>query len=91
MKRISILVSGKVQGVFFRASTEKIAAQIGVDGFVRNTTDRKVYIEAQGTEAQLQQLAEWCKHGPERAIVENIVITNIPIKNDEGFCIVKTS
>jgi acylphosphatase len=89
MKRISILVSGKVQGVFYRASTEKTAKQIGVTGFVRNNSDGKVYIEAQGTEEQLNELVKWCKRGPERARVDEISTEEIALVEEKMFRVLR--
>jgi acylphosphatase len=91
MKRISILVSGKVQGVFYRANTEKIANKIGLAGFVKNLPDGNVYIEAQGKQEQLDQLCEWCKRGPERAVVTGLLTTEIPLQEEISFRIVKSS
>lgn len=85
MKRYSIIVTGKVQGVFYRASTEKITRQIGLTGFVRNEANGDVYIEAQGTEEQLQELISWCKRGPERAVVSGVETTEQSLKQENGF------
>ncbi len=74
MKHWNIRVRGKVQGVFFRASTQKKAQELGVQGFVRNEPDGNVYIEAEGDAQALEQLAAWCKTGPERARVEQVEI-----------------
>lgn len=89
MKRISILVSGKVQGVFYRASTEKKAKEIGVMGFVRNEPNGNVYIEAQGTETQLEELIKWCKRGPERARVDEVMTEEISLKTEHDFRITR--
>jgi acylphosphatase len=89
MKRISIIVSGKVQGVFFRVSTEKEAKKIGVTGFVRNETNGTVYIEAQGTEKQLDDLVEWCKWGPDRARVDEVIVEEILLGDEMGFKIIR--
>jgi acylphosphatase len=89
MKRISILVSGKVQGVFYRVSTEKKAKEIGLTGFVRNEPDGKVYIEAQGTEEQLDELVKWCKRGPERAEVDEITTRTIPLVEGSVFRVIR--
>lgn len=70
MKHVNIKVIGKVQGVFFRASTRSKADDLGVKGFVRNEPDGSVYIEAEGTEEQLNRLVEWCKEGPPSARVD---------------------
>lgn len=85
MRRYSIIVTGKVQGVFYRASTEKIAKQIGLTGFVRNEANGDVYIEAQGTEEQLQELITWCKRGPERAIVRAVNVSEKESREEPGF------
>lgn len=89
MKRIAITVSGKVQGVFYRASTEKEAKKIGLAGFVRNESSGNVYIEAQGTEKQLAEFVKWCKRGPERARVDEIITDSIPLVEETAFRVVR--
>lgn len=74
MKRVSILVRGKVQGVFYRASTVTKAQQLGVNGFVRNESDGSVYIEAEGNEEKLNELIAWCRVGPPRGRVDEVVV-----------------
>jgi acylphosphatase len=85
MKRLAITVSGKVQGVFYRATTEKTARQLGITGFVQNESNGDVYIEAQGTEEQLQQLLDWCKRGPERAVVSAVSKKEIGLQEEKEF------
>ena len=70
MRHFKVKVSGKVQGVFFRASTKEAADRFGINGFVRNEPDGSVYIEAEGEEEKLKQFMEWCRVGPPRARVE---------------------
>jgi acylphosphatase len=75
MKRhYKIKVSGKVQGVFYRASTKQIADLLGVKGFVRNEPDETVYIEAEAEEEALIKFVQWVHHGPERAEVKHVSI-----------------
>ncbi|WKZ59106.1 MAG: acylphosphatase [Cyclobacteriaceae bacterium] len=74
MKRVSILVRGKVQGVFYRASTVTKAQQLGVNGFVRNESDGSVYIEAEGDEGKINELIAWCRIGPPRARVDEVLV-----------------
>ncbi|MBX2970996.1 MAG: acylphosphatase [Cyclobacteriaceae bacterium] len=74
MKRVSILVKGKVQGVFYRASTVTKAQQLGVKGVVRNEPDGSVYIEAEGDEGNLNELIAWCRVGPPRARVDEVAV-----------------
>lgn len=72
MKHWNIQVRGKVQKVFFRASTKAVADQLGVKGFVMNKPDGSVYIEAEGNTFGLESLLEFCQEGPEGAIVESV-------------------
>jgi acylphosphatase len=74
MKRIAIQVKGKVQGVFYRASTVTKAQQLGVRGFVRIEPDGSVYLEAEGDEVSLNELIAWCKVGPPRAFVDEVIV-----------------
>lgn len=74
MKHFKLNVSGKVQGVFFRASTKDAADALGIKGFVRNEPDGSVYIEAEGEEEKLNQFMEWCRFGTPRSKVEKVAI-----------------
>lgn len=89
MKRLSIHVTGKVQGVFYRASTERKAKEIGLTGFVRNQADGSVYIEAQGDEKQLSLLTEWCKHGPQQAEVASVNLSEKALIGEREFRILR--
>ena len=85
MKHLNIHVSGKVQGVFFRASAKDEADQLGVKGFVRNELNGDVYIEAEGEDDQLKLFLEWCRRGPRRASVENVDVEEAELKNFVSF------
>jgi len=74
MKHLKIRVSGRVQGVFFRASTKEQADQLGINGFVRNESNGDVYIEAEGEEEKLKIFLEWCNRGPNRARVDCVEV-----------------
>ena len=75
MKTVSVRISGKVQGVFFRASTKEKADELGIKGFVKNERDGSVFIEAQGEEENLNTFLYWCKQGPRLARVDRCEIT----------------
>lgn len=77
MKHIQITVSGKVQGVFFRAYTEKKANELGISGFVKNQDDGSVYIDASGTNDQLNKLVAWCHKGSPLSSVNQVVHVEI--------------
>lgn len=66
------LISGRVQGVFYRASTVDKARELGLDGWVRNLDDGRVEALAAGEEAALAQFADWLRQGPPRAEVRKV-------------------
>lgn len=72
MQHVKIRVHGKVQGVFFRQSTQEKAQELNVAGWARNESDGSVYIEAEGEEENIQQFLEWCKQGPPAASVSDM-------------------
>lgn len=85
MKRFIIRVFGKVQGVWFRKSTQQKAQELGLVGFVKNQPDGSVYLEAQGDVEKLWKLTTWCKKGPELADVTDIKISEESLADYEGF------
>lgn len=66
------VVSGKVQGVFFRASTVRVAEQLKLRGFARNLPDGRVEVLALGDTAALEELAGWLRRGPPLASVTGV-------------------
>lgn len=87
MKHVTIIVTGKVQGVFFRASAKDVADQLNIKGFAQNQPDGSVYIEAEGDEQALANFIAWCKQGPPRAQVTNVEVQEQAVKNFERFWI----
>jgi acylphosphatase len=85
IRTFSIRVSGKVQGVFFRASAKEKADELGIGGRIRNEHDGSVYIEAQGDEDTLEEFFHWCKQGPSRARVDRCDIGEIEHRDFDGF------
>ena len=72
-KRWHIWVSGRVQGVFYRAHTVDVARRLGLTGWVRNLPDGRVEIVAEGEEDALEKLRVWCRQGPPLAQVREVV------------------
>jgi len=90
MKRhFSILVSGRVQGVFYRASAKTKADELGIMGFVQNLYDGKVYIEAEGSDEKLDRFKAWCSEGPPRAQVERVEIKEDELRNFTSFAVLR--
>jgi acylphosphatase len=85
----SIIISGKVQGVFFRQSTKEKATASGITGTVSNLDDGRVRIIATGTKEQLDELVNWCQQGPPKARVEKVVAEEISLQNFRGFTIIR--
>lgn len=85
MKGVRIRVSGKVQGVFFRASAKDTAEGLGLSGMARNERDGSVYVEAEGEEGALERFADWCRQGPPRATVMTYVREEMEPKGYVGF------
>lgn len=74
IKRMHVLVSGIVQGVFFRAHTEEWARSLELTGWVRNLQDGRVEIVAEGPEEDLNKLLEKVRKGPPSAKVTNVEV-----------------
>ena len=74
MERLRAIVSGRVQGVFFRAWTQETAAELGLSGWVKNRSDGGVEILAEGERKQLDRLVQLCHRGPPAAQVTEVKI-----------------
>ena len=84
--RRGVTVSGRVQGVYFRQSTARRAAELGVTGWVRNRADGSVELEAQADGDAVEALLGWVRSGPPSAIVTHLEIVELPVESGEtGF------
>jgi acylphosphatase len=72
MRRARIIVTGIVQGVFYRYSTKRKADELRLAGTVRNRPDGSVEIVCEGDEKEIERLIKWCGRGPEGAFVANV-------------------
>jgi len=91
IRHLDIIVKGKVQGVGYRFITKAVADQLGVKGFVRNEPNGDVFIAAEGDKVSLDMFLEWCKDGPEHALVNLVESHEGELKNYRNFEIVKKS
>ena len=89
MKHCNLKITGKVQGVFFRAEAKKKAKELKLTGFIRNEEDGTVYAELEGEESLINEFHEWVKAGgPELATVENTAFTcDDELKEFEDFTV----
>lgn len=85
---IRCLVTGKVQGVWFRAGTKNKAQALGVLGWVRNVPTGQVEVQACGEESVLTEFTKWLHEGPERASVEKVDIQKVPCETFTKFEVV---
>jgi acylphosphatase len=83
--RVRLRVTGRVQGVWFRASAEREAVRLGVAGFARNERDGSVVVEAEGAPAAVEAMVAWCRIGPPRAEVVSTTVESIPPLGGRGF------
>lgn len=79
--RIHLHIEGRVQGVFFRASTAEKARQLGITGWVMNCDDGSVEAVAEGKRAKLEDFVAWCHHGPPGAQVRTVHVVWESAKN----------
>ncbi len=85
-ERIKLRVTGRVQGVYYRASTQERARALGLSGWVRNTRDGAVELEAEGPASAIEALVEWCRQGPPAARVRDVAIDSVePTGQSAGF------
>ena len=89
MPTVHLIINGRVQGVFYRATAKKVAEDIGVTGWVKNTDEGKVEILATGSNNQLQKLIQWCKIGPSKAVVTDVLVSDRKEENFKGFDIIR--
>jgi acylphosphatase len=83
--RARVVVSGVVQGVFFRGSAVDEARRLGLNGWVRNEPDGSVQAIFEGPENEVREAVEWMSHGPSSAIVEDIQIAWEEPRGEPGF------
>ena len=89
MKTIRLTIKGKVQGVFYRATAKDVADLTGIKGWVRNLPDNNVEIIATASEELLQKFINWCKQGPPKAKVEEVIVEDIDLEEFNGFRIIR--
>lgn len=87
MKTIRLLIKGKVQGVFYRATAKRTAERFGINGWIKNTEEGDVEAEATGDEEALNAFIDWCKEGPANAHVTDVIIQQKELQEHDEFYI----
>jgi acylphosphatase len=78
MKRVHVYISGRVQGVFFRAETQRTAKGFSLTGWVRNIADGRVEAVFEGEDTNMEKMIAWCHIGPPAARVEEVLTEEEP-------------
>jgi acylphosphatase len=84
---VRFIVEGRVQGVFYRASTQETAAALGLAGWARNLSDGRVEVVASGDPAAVESLAAWLWDGPPGAVVTGVMLEEWPSDVRPGFTV----
>ncbi|ADQ67398.1 acylphosphatase [Halogeometricum borinquense DSM 11551] len=83
--RAHVFVSGRVQGVYYRASTRDAARNRDIEGWVKNLDDGRVEAVFEGSENAVEEMIEWCHTGSEAADVESVEVEYEAPKGESGF------
>jgi acylphosphatase len=89
MPTVHLMIKGKVQGVFYRASARTVAERMGVTGWIKNTKAGDVEAKATGNESQLKEFIGWCRKGPPQAAVTVVDVNPADDEKFDGFHIVR--
>ena len=89
MKTVRLTIKGKVQGVFYRATAKDVADELGIKGWVKNLPDNNVAIVATASEETLQKFIGWCKLGPPKARVDEVIVEEVTLEESNGFRIIR--
>lgn len=91
MPTVHLLIKGKVQGVFYRASAKDEADRLNITGWVKNTTEGYVEAVASGTQEAIDQFIAWCKKGPRKAEVTAVDISSLAEEKFDQFLVIRGS
>lgn len=89
MQTVHLLISGKVQGVFYRATAKKIAEELKIKGWIKNIPNKKVEAIIFGEPSQVNEFIKWCKQGPAGADVDDVSISDLPETDFYDFKIIR--
>ena len=85
--RYRVLISGRVQGVFFRDTCRRLAQESGVAGWVRNLPDGRVEAVFEGPDEEVRRLVDWVHNGPRWAVVDDVAVQSEPPEGLAAFLV----
>ena len=89
MKTVHLEITGKVQGVFFRATAKDIAKLHKITGWIKNTKDDKVEAVITGKDEDVEAFISWSRRGPQKARVQHVKVTEIDLKDFDSFEVIR--
>lgn len=89
METVHLLISGKVQGVFFRQAAARMAHTLDITGWIKNTKDAKVEAVITGKNDDVKTFIAWCQTGPDKAEVENVSVSKQPDAVFKNFDVIR--
>lgn len=89
MRTVRVKISGRVQGVFFRASCARLADDLGLSGWVRNLPEGDLEAVFQGPDPAVERILAWCREGPRQARVDAVDVRPEPPLGQTGFLVVR--
>ena len=89
MPTVNLLIIGKVQGAYYRAAAKEVADKLAVTGWVKYISDERVEIMATATNESLDQFIGWCRRGPEKAVVTNVIVTPLSEQPFDNFSVIQ--
>jgi acylphosphatase len=85
MRRVHVEVSGRVQGVFYRATCAERARELGLGGWIRNSASGGVEAAFEGDEQDVETIVAWCRIGPATARVDGVQVREEPLTGERAF------
>jgi acylphosphatase len=89
MATVHLWITGKVQGVFYRAAAAEQARSLHLNGWIRNTIDGAVEATVNGSDETVEAFIAWCRRGPKGARVDDVIITPKPDDGLQGFQVIR--
>ena len=89
METVHLIISGKVQGVFYRATAKKMAHQLHITGWIKNTKEGHVEALITGESESVKKFIDWCRKGPGKAEVEEVEVERRQATSFEDFTIMR--
>jgi acylphosphatase len=88
MATVNLIIKGKVQGVYYRKIAQEKARTLNITGWVKYISGGRVEVMATGTDEAIEAFIEWCKKGPDKAVVENVIVTPLSDTQFEDFSVI---